>query len=153
MKRPSRGAYGKAPIHPATLGERIRRIRLAWNWSQSQLAEAIHTNQKTLSHWELDRQEPGEPAMGAMSLLFGLSIQVLRTGKGFKIPAPPRKMGELLVGEAYATNLVQLPEVGASELWLVDRVDGSSRTITTRKLGEEIRKAHENGRTVWVVLG
>ena len=153
MKRSARGAYGKAPNHPATLGERIRRIRLAWDWSQTQLAEAIHTNQKTLSHWELDRQEPSEPALGALSFLFGLSIQALRTGKGFKVPAPPRKMGELLIAEAYSTNLVRLPEVGPSELLIVDRVDESSRSITARKVSEEIRKAREDGRPVWVVLG
>lgn len=153
MKRPLRGGYGKAPAHPDTLGKRIRRIRLAWNWSQAQLAEAIHTNQKTLSRWELDKQEPGEPALGALSGLFGLTIQALRSGKGFKVPAPPRQMGYLLVAEAYAVDLVRLPSVGEEGLLLVHREDESTQPITARKASEAIRKAREEGRPVWVVVG
>jgi len=153
MRRPLRGGYGKAPAHPDTLGKRIRRIRLAWKWSQGQLAEAIHTNQKTLSRWELDKQEPGEPALGALSGLFGLSLQALRTGRGFKVPAPPRQLGHLLVAEAYAVDLVRLPEVGEGGLLLVHREDESTQPITARKATEAIRKAREEGRPVWVVVG
>jgi transcriptional regulator with XRE-family HTH domain len=133
MKRPLRGAYGKAPAHPDTLGKRIKRIRLAWKWTQVQLAAAIHTNQKTLSRWELDMQEPGEPALGVLSGLFGLSLQALRTGRGFKVPAPPRQLGHLLVAEAYAVDLVRLPEVGEGGLLLVHREDESTQPITARK--------------------
>lgn len=153
MKRPLRGGYGKAPAHPDTLGKRIRRIRLAWKWSQVQLAEAIHTNQKTLSRWELDKQEPGEPALGALSGLFGLTIQALRSGKGFKVPAPPRQLGHLLVAESYAADLVRLPCVGAEGLLLVYREDESTQPLTVKKAGEAIRKAREEGRPVWVVVG
>ena len=153
MKRPLRGGYGKAPAHPDTLGKRIKRIRLAWKWSQVQLAEAIHTNQKTLSRWELDKQEPGEPALGALSSLFGLTIQALRSGKGFKVPAPPRQLGHLLVAEAYAMDLVRLPSVGVEGLLLVHREDESAQPITARKASEAIRKALEEGRPVWVVVG
>lgn len=153
MKRPLRGGYGNAPAHPDTLGKRIRRIRLAWNWSQVQLAEAIHTNQKTLSRWELDKQEPGEPALGALSGLFGLTIQALRSGKGFKVPAPPRQLGHLLVAESYAADLVRLPSVGEEGLLLVYREDESTQPLTARKAGEAIRKAREEGRPVWVVVG
>lgn len=153
MKRPLRGGYGKAPAHPDTLGKRIRRIRLAWKWSQAQLAEAIHTNQKTLSRWELDKQEPGDPALGALSGLFGLTIQALRSGRGFKVPAPPRQLGHLLVAEAYAVDLVRLPSVGAEGLLLVHREDESTQPITARKASEAIRKARGEGRPVWVVVG
>ena len=153
MKRSLRGGYGKGPAHPGTLGQRIRRIRLAWNWSQAQLAEAIHTNQKTLSRWELDKQEPGDPALGALSGLFGLSVQALRSGRGFKVPAPPRQVGHLLVAEAYAADLIRLPDAGEEGLLLIHREDESSQPITARKVGEAIRKAREEGRPVWIVVG
>ncbi len=153
MKRPLRGGYGSAPAHPDTLGKRIRRIRLAWKWSQVQLAEAIHTNQKTLPRWELDKQEPGDPALGALSGLFGLSLQELRTGRGFKVPSPPRQLGQLLVAEAYAVDLVRLPEVGEGGMLLIDREDESAQLITARKATEAIRRAREEGRPVWVVVG
>jgi hypothetical protein len=38
-----RGAYGMktALTSPKTFGERLRRIRLAWGWSQGRLAETV----------------------------------------------------------------------------------------------------------------
>lgn len=153
MKRSPRGAYGKVPVTPNTIGNRIRRVRQAWKWSQARLAEAIHANQKTLSRWELDRQEPSEPALGVLSALFGLSILALRTGRGFKIPAPPRQMGHILVAESYAVDLIRLSSVGAEGIVLINRDDESSQPITTRKAGEAIRKAQEEGRPVWIVVG
>lgn len=153
VSRSLRGGYGKAPAHPDTLGKRIRRIRLTWKWSQAQLAQAIHTNQKTLSRWELDKQEPGEPALGALAGLFGLTIQALRSGKGFKVPAQPRQLGQLLVAEAYAADLIKLPSLRAGGLMLVHREDDSAQAITARRVSEVIRKAHEEGRPVWVVVG
>lgn len=153
MTRPLRGGYGKAPAHPDTLGKRIRRIRLAWKWSQGQLAEAIHTNQKTLSRWELDKQEPGDPALWALSGLFGLSLQALRTGRGYKVPAPPRQLGHLLVAEAYAADLIRLPGVGDTGMVLIHREDESSHPATAKKVAEAIKKAREAGRPVWVILG
>lgn len=153
MSRELRGAYGKALGAPNTIGKRIRRVRQAWKWSQIQLAEAIHANQKTLSRWELDRQEPSEPALGALSGLFGLSIEALKTGRGFNIPAPPRRVGNLLVAEAYAVDLIRLPDVGVEGIALLSRDDDSSQSITARKATEAIRKAREEGRPVWVVVG
>ncbi|WLT30896.1 helix-turn-helix transcriptional regulator [Geothrix sp. PMB-07] len=153
MSRPLRGGYGTPPAHPDTIGKRIKRIWLAWKWSQAQLADAIHTNQKSLSRWELDKQEPGEPALGALAGLFGLTIQALRSGKGFKVPAQPRQLGPLLVAEAYAADLIRLPSLAVGGLLLVHREDDSAEAITARKASEAIRRAHEEGRPVWVVVG
>lgn len=153
MKRSPRGAYGKALGTPNTIGNRIRRVRQAWKWSQAQLAEAIHANQKTLSRWELDRQEPSEPALGALAGLFGLDIEALRTGLGFKVPALPRQVGRILVADSFAVDLVRLPSTGVEGIVLVNREGENSRPITARKASEEIRKARKEGRSVWVVVG
>ena len=153
MKRATRGAYGKATVKPDSLGKRIRKIRLAWQWTQHQLAETIHANQKTLSRWELDRQEPGEPALGALAALFGLGIESLRTGKGFKIPQPPRKVGNIMVAESFATDLLQLPPPTMDGLILIDRREDRAIAIASRKVAGIIRQAQEDGRTVYLVLG
>jgi transcriptional regulator with XRE-family HTH domain len=153
MKRPPRGSYGEAPTALDSIGKRVRKVRLAWHWSQVQLAKAIHTNQKTLSRWELDQQKPGDPAMGALAAIFGLSVEVLRTGKGFCIPAPPRQVGDLLLSEAFASGLVRLPPVGEEGLLLVQRSDESAAPLTPRKAAAIIRKSREEGRPVWLVVG
>jgi hypothetical protein len=57
------------------------------------------------------------------------------------------------VAEAYAVDLVRLPEVGGGGLLLVHREDESAQPITARRATEAIRKAREEGRPVWVVVG
>lgn len=153
MKRPPRGSYGPPPTVVDTLGTRIRRVRLAWNWSQTQLAEAIHSNQKTLSHWERDRQVPSEAALGALAQLLGLSAESLRTGKGFKIPDPPKRVGSLLVPDRVAANLVNLPRVGETGITLMHREDESQSSATPRQIAHAIRKAKEEDRPIWVIIG
>jgi transcriptional regulator with XRE-family HTH domain len=153
MIRSKRGGYGKATAKPDTVGKRIRRVRLAWKWSQIQLAEALGTNQQTVSHWERDRQEPTEATFRALSALFGMKSGALKTGEGFQVPDPPRQVGDLLVAEAYAVDLVKLPPVGEEGLLLVHRTDDSTQPLTARKAAEAIRKAREEGRPVWIVVG
>lgn len=153
MKRPPRGSYGQAPTTVDTLGKRIRRVRMAWKWSQAQFAEAIHSNQKTLSHWERDRQAPSEAALGALARLMGFSAESLRTGKGFKVPDPPKQVGGLLVPDQVAASLVNLPKMGETGIVLMHREDDDQSSATPRQVAQAIRKALEEDRPVWVIIG
>lgn len=87
-----RGAYGaKDPetTEPKTFGERLRRIRIGWGWSQERLAEALGTNQRLISHWELGIANPSAAAMTSLSSILGFTPEALLTGKGFTIPDMP----------------------------------------------------------------
>jgi DNA-binding transcriptional regulator YiaG len=68
-----RGAYGMktALTSPKTFGERLRRIRLAWGWSQGRLAETIGSNQRLVLHWERDIAKPSGTALTAIASLVG----------------------------------------------------------------------------------
>lgn len=153
MSRGVRGAYGTAPKVADTLGKRIRRVRLAWKWSQKQLAEAISANPKTLSRWELDRQDPAEPALGALASLFGLSVDALRTGRQFRVPDPPRRVGGVLLAESVAAELVRLPTLPKPGLVLVQRESGDASVLPSKSVNEVISRARRAGKRVWVVVG
>lgn len=153
MKRPPRGSYGLFPTTMDTLGKRIRSVRMTWKWSQAQFAEAIHSNQKTLSHWERDRQIPTEAALGAIAQLLGVSPESLKTGHDFKVPAPPKKIGEMLVSDRHAAKLINLPPVGGTGMLLIHREDDSQRSTELREVTNAIRKAQEEKRPVWVIIG
>lgn len=87
----NRGAYGmKKPLAAAkTLGERLRQSRIAWGWSQAQLASALGSNQRLVSHWERDVAKPSAAALSSLSNLLGLSVDALLEGSGFSIPDVP----------------------------------------------------------------
>ena len=153
MKRAPRGSYGSLPATADTLGKRLRVVRMAWKWSQAQFAEAIHSNQKTLSHWERDRQLPNEATLGAISQLLGLSPESLRTGKDFQVPPPPRKVGDMLVSDRLAASLVNLPPVGETGMLLMQREDDRVQSAVMREVTTAIRKAREENRPVWVIIG
>ena len=153
MSRAPRGSYGKPPAQADTLGKRIRRIRMAWKWSQVQLAAAIHSNQKTLSRWELDRQEPSDLALGLLAGLFGLEVESLRTGQGFQLPNPPQQIGKMLVADSAAANLLELPPSAPAGVMLIDRREAHPLTISVRKVSAVIRQAQREGLPIYLVIG
>jgi transcriptional regulator with XRE-family HTH domain len=119
--RTGRGCYGEKPQNPSTLGQRIRAVRISWGWTLKQLGAAIHYSQKAVWHWEKGIQTPGDPALGAVADLFGLTNDALQTGVGFRVTDPPRQMGALLVAENYAADMVVLPPNDAEHLVCVDK--------------------------------
>lgn len=155
MKQPigPRGAYGKAPESPATLGKRIRAVRVGWNWTLKQLGAAIHYSDRAISNWEQETQIPGAPAIGVLADLFGLPVEALETGVGFKIPQPPRQMGGLLVADNYATDMVVLPAHRRGKIALVDKESGSFEEISATRMTQLAREACGDQRQVWVVIG
>jgi transcriptional regulator with XRE-family HTH domain len=130
-----RGAYGakdKQTASPTTFGERLRRVRIAWGWSQGQLADAMGSNQRLVSHWERDIAKPSGAAMTALSNLVGLTTEALVTGKGFTTPDIPA-MVEGIAKETiaqYAVLLRSLPMPRKGRITLVNMDILESKSIT-----------------------
>jgi len=152
LKRAARGAYGKTPAKPKTLGQRIRLVRVTWKWSQTQLAEALGTNQQTVSHWEQERQQPTDATLHALASLFGMGAEGLASGKGFYVPSPPQPIGSLLVAANLATDLVKLPPAYKENITLVLRSEQRTKPLTPQSAATLIHKACEEGWSVWIVM-
>lgn len=154
----TRGPYRKKSTlrAPRTLGARLKKIRVKWGWSQEQMAEALGTGQQTLSRWERDEGEPTKATLRALQGLFGLSEEALITGAGFYLPDPPAQVGALRVAEAYARDLVVLPEVSGTEgkVVLVVRqgVESAHEVVDISAGRAAMKRALEAGKRVWVVV-
>lgn len=151
-----RGAYGTktAQASPRTFGERLRRIRIAWGWTQGQLAESLGSNQRLVSHWERGVAIPSGAAMTALSSLVGISPEALLSGKGFTIPDFPAKLeGVSKEGAVKCSALAKiLPQPQSDGVMLLDldgyRIDQISTTEAVRIL----KNARNEGNEVWVVI-
>jgi len=144
-----RGAYGRNRLSaPTTFGTRIRAIRLKWHWSQEQLAKALGCDQRTLSSWERDINQPQGPAFELLVAIFGIPAIALNEGKEFRIPDPPG----LNAAEATIPYLA-LPPQATPGAWLVDRRDGRQAELTPRQVQATLKAARLEGRPVWIVIG
>ena len=148
-----RGCYGKIPESIASVGDRVRAVRVSWRWTLKQLGAAIHYTDRAVSNWEQGTQRPGDPALGVVADLFGLTKEALQTGVGFRIPEPPRQMGGLLVADNYATDMVVLPIHGPGEIALVNKETGTYETVSLTRMAQVAREAREEERPVWIVIG
>jgi len=151
--RTGRGSYGKKPQDPSTLGQRIRAVRLSWGWTLEELGAAVHYSRNAVWHWEKGIQTPGDPALGVVADLFGLTKEALITGVGFRVTDPPRQMGSLLLAENYAADLVVLPQNDGGHLICIDKATDTHEQLSLTRLTQTIRAARANHRPVWVVLG
>ena len=60
-----------------TIGDGIKRAREALKWTQADLAQAIHTDQTHVSHWESGRREPSIANAAAVARALGCSVDSL----------------------------------------------------------------------------
>jgi len=148
----ARGAYGKPPAMPKSLGERIRQTRMFWKWTQSQLAFALGTNQQTISHWEQERQRPTDAALHSLAKLFGMDTEALTSGKDFLVPDLPQPFGDLLVPANLATDLIKLPPASKKEILLVPRNCENAKQLSLNEALTIIRQSYKDGRPVWIVM-
>ena len=152
-----RGAYkAKSLLGPPTsLGERIRRIRLAWGWTQINLAQALHADQQIISDWERNRSKPSGASLGALAGLLRISPEALETGKGFQIPDLPQSSipGARMSRKQIQELLMILPGLSQGEILQVDASKEESESLKLKEILASIREAQKEGRQVWVVLG
>lgn len=57
-----------------SLGERIKRLREARHWTQSELADFMGVTAKSISNWESGRNHP-RSRMGSLQELFGQALE------------------------------------------------------------------------------
>lgn len=154
----TRGPYRKSSTlkAPRTLGARIKKVRVKWGWSQARMAEELGTGQQALSRWERDEGEPTKATLRALQGLFGLSEEALLTGAGFSLPDPPAQVGALRVADAYARDLVILPEVPGMEgkvVLVVRQGLESTHEVMDPTAGRAaMKRALDSGKRVWVVI-
>ena len=151
-----RGAYGTktAQTSPKTFGERLRRIRIAWGWSQAQLAESLGSNQRLVSHWERAIATPSGAAMTAISSLVGITADALLNGKGFTIPDIPAKV-EGVSKEDMAKHSAlskMLPEAEAEGVMLIDLDTHQTKHLSTTEVVRALKNAKSDGSQVWMVV-
>jgi transcriptional regulator with XRE-family HTH domain len=155
MSRP--GAYGKAriPAVPRTLGERLRKVRLAWDWSQTAMAEALGTNQRTYSAWERDGQFPSQASMMALCRFLRLQSVALLQGRGFTVPEVPLRLGPETGSEGRQGTLIVVPDLdpGAAAMLLHTDPDEPSKPLGPRQAVAALKDALKEGRPVWMVVG
>jgi transcriptional regulator with XRE-family HTH domain len=73
-----------------TMGERLQRLRLAANFSQSQLARASGVPIGTIKNWEQDRRVPRMDTAAAVATALGVSLDAL-AGLGEPLPRGGKK--------------------------------------------------------------
>lgn len=59
------------------IGKTLRALRLNRGLSQAELAQALGTSNKTVSHWETDFTEPKNSQLKQIALFFRVSADVL----------------------------------------------------------------------------
>ena len=71
-----RGAYqAKKPTGPlASLGQRIRAVRITWGWTQGTLAKALGSVQSLVSEWEKDVSRPSGASLTALAAAGGNTL-------------------------------------------------------------------------------
>lgn len=74
--RPAK-ACRPVPDDKETIGARIKRLRIAKNWSQTELADRLNWTQGTVSMFERSRQTPTTDGLSQLADVFGTSIAAL----------------------------------------------------------------------------
>jgi transcriptional regulator with XRE-family HTH domain len=140
---------------PASLGERIRAVRITWDWTQGTLAKALGSSQSIVSEWEKDVSRPSGATFVALARLFRLSVQALETGKGFEIPDPPdaKPQGGLMSKRDVEDLKKLLPGLHGGEILQVDTESMDSELVALKDALTALREAKKEGRTVWLVIG
>ena len=152
-----RGAYqAKKPTGAlASLGQRIRAVRITWGWTQGTLAKALGSAQSLVSEWEKDVSRPSGASLTALAKLFQTTAAALSTGKGFKISDPPEAKP---VGGQMSKRSIQelkgiLPALNEGEILQVDTGTKDSELVALRDALAALRTAKKEGRPVWLVIG
>ena len=72
------------------LGTNVRRLRIAKDFTQKDLADQLNVTAQAVSRWENNEVEPGLDVLKKMSELFGVTLDELMTGKtSEKVEAQP----------------------------------------------------------------
>lgn len=139
---------------PKSLGDRIKRVRTAWGWSQDRLAQELNVPQQSVSCWERDQHPPVGSAMASLVRLFGLPERALVEGIGFLVPAKPDQVRpglRVTEGSAFGGDL-NLPSGRPNKAWMLSLVDDEASAEAIPEAVKRLKKAAQDGRSVWVLI-
>lgn len=146
----SRGAYGKAKpaVPPSTLGARIRQVRVAWGWTQNQLADRLNIDQQMISLWERNKTEPSRTGFALLAQLMNVTKKALVTGEGFSIPDLPQGVS----GSAEDQSItIHLPLIQPGEVASISLPGSKANLIRGKEAAQLLRGLIKSGRPVWIV--
>lgn len=146
-----RGPYDSSSAHgsPRTLGERIKALRVLRQKTQAEVADALGSDQATVSLWERDRVRPAGASLAGIAAYFGTTVKALETGAGVPWspaaaePAEPTAPG-------LVTNL-QLQALPPGGVRAVDLDTGETQSLDTMGAMTHLMAALKAGRRVWIV--
>lgn len=127
---------------------------MALGLTQKELGERLHTDQTTVSAWEMDKpQKLAGPSLVALAELLFTTPGALTTGQGFKLPEVPTKAPHLAV-EIEGSLIVPLAESPKPGQVMIVSAEATERP---RVLGQEdafkeIQAALATDRRVWVII-
>jgi transcriptional regulator with XRE-family HTH domain len=148
VRGPYNAERGKDDPHPSNFGERVRKVRLDWGWTQSQLGRALGTDPTTISIWENGRQRPSGVALAALAMLFRTTPEALAEGQGFA--SPPTPPAAPIEGEPDLQ--VGLNRDEQATIQVVDTRDGSAKPLEVDAGMMILLQANRAHRRVWIVL-
>ncbi|MDR1840619.1 MAG: helix-turn-helix domain-containing protein [Holophagales bacterium] len=145
------GATESKPDALSTLGERIKAVRVAWDWPQEEMAEILRVDQASISFWERDKIKPSGSAIVTLAALFRTTIEALEKGENFVMPTAPGR-GEGIRRSRALPRGVCLPVADPDKVTIVDFRDGG---ITAPQLSEamiSLGQYAKESRKVWIVV-
>jgi transcriptional regulator with XRE-family HTH domain len=140
-----RGPYdsSSATTPPRTLGERIKALRVLQRKTQAEVAEALGSDQATVSLWERDRARPAGASLAGIAGYFGTTPQALETGTA---------QGPALESQEMDAPLrVDLPALPKGGVMAVDLEHGSDQPLDPMGAMSHLMAALRSGRRVWIV--
>lgn len=148
-----RGSYKprKAPTKPATIGDRLRILRLQHGLTQAQVADRLFTDQTTVSSWECGKAAPSGAALAAVCMLFGVDRWSIELGERLDEAFP--QGGAPLVAAERAPLGFDQDSLGKHAGGLVDLADGQVSPVGPAALRKALEQAILSKRPVWVVTG
>lgn len=148
-KVPSRWTAPRAP--DMDFARRIKRLRVHLKWTQEAMGEALGVPQQAVSAWERGIAKPTKPVLRQLTHLFGISVEALLKGKGFKLPDLPLRWA-VGVDERDPNRQVPLPAPVPGEIWEVSLSTDARQSIPLEDAVALLRRAAKDGQAVWVVV-
>lgn len=150
----SLGPYSKIPNVRNTFGDRVREMRVQWEWTQDRLAEEIGVSQKTVSRWELGKGTASlnSSALSGLVRISRISTEAWISGAGFEVPDPPLDIGGHKVPSLLRHRVTPLPDWGPGICLVDPDSEWSVQGLELFEAIERITEIYNTGGTAWLVI-
>lgn len=135
---------------PATLGARIKMLRIRRRLTQAELGQGLNTDQTMVSLWERGKARPSGAALAGVAAFFGVAVAALETGEGLGPEAAPEATAPQASGRAGRAP-VALPDAGPGGVLAMDLRTRTEKRVETLEAMGFLMKVLKEGRSVWIV--